>query len=141
MIYLQSHDLLTEIYHKSMLFMEMSILFILFISTWIYHKCTLWHYLFLVPRLIRSWDIRGQLSLVDPGGCRRHMPPPNRIQFFRFCICFCRKAYVSEVGTPNRLAPPPQRKILDPLLVVHNFFTLNTNLQLVMGLLKVIVSV
>ena len=39
--------------------------------------------------------------------------PPNRIQFFHFRICFCQKAYVSEVGAP-------QREILDPPLYSFN---------------------
>ena len=43
------------------------------------------------------------LSLADPGG-RRGARPPNRINFFRFHICFRQKVYVLEVG-----APPPQR--------------------------------
>ena len=42
-------------------------------------------------------------TLADPGGATGvHPPPPNGIQFFRFCIHFCRKAPTSEVG-----APPP----------------------------------
>ena len=32
--------------------------------------------------------------------------PPNRIQFFCFCICFHQKAPTSEVGSPNGLVPP-----------------------------------
>ena len=47
------------------------------------------------------------------GGRRRRPPPPNRINFFRFHICFCQKVYASEVG-----APPPQRGILDPPLLL-----------------------
>ena len=50
--------------------------------------------------------------------------PLNRIQFFHFCICFCRKVPTSEVGAPpQRLGapppPPPQREILDPPLVME----------------------
>ena len=44
--------------------------------------------------------------------------PPNRIQFFRFCMCFCWKAHMSEVGTPQQVSTP-QQKILDPPLPYH----------------------
>ena len=44
--------------------------------------------------------------LADPGGAAG---APNRIQFFHFRICFCRKAYMLEVGAP-------QQEILDPQL-------------------------
>ena len=33
--------------------------------------------------------------------------PPHRIQFFRFCICFCQKAPILEVDAPQRLGAPP----------------------------------
>ena len=45
-------------------------------------------------------------SLADPGGAAG-MRPPNRIQFFCFHTCFCWKAYVSEVGTPQWVSAPP----------------------------------
>ena len=53
----------------------------------------------------KHWRIQGGAA-----GAR----PLNRIQFFHFCICFCRKVPTSEVG-----APPPQREILDPPLVME----------------------
>ena len=61
-------------------------------------------------------------------------PPPNRIQFFRFCICFCQKACVSEVSAP------PQREILDPLLATHtghcNIGSMNLSLKCAFSLLS-----
>ena len=51
------------------------------------------------------------LSLADPGGAASMCPPPppNRIQFFRFHICFGQKVPMSEVGTPQMAwRPPPQ---------------------------------
>ena len=44
-------------------------------------------------------------ALADPGGAAG-APPPNRINFFRFRIRFCRKVYASEVGAP----PPTGRR-------------------------------
>ena len=44
------------------------------------------------------WRIRGGAASTQP---------PNRIQFFHFCICFCQKAPTSEVGAPQRLGTPP----------------------------------
>ena len=43
------------------------------------------------------------------GGAAGAPPPPNRINFFHFCICFSGKVYTSEVGTPPQRvgAPPP----------------------------------
>ena len=38
-------------------------------------------------------------ALADPGGAAGARPP-NRIQFFRFHICFHQKAPTSEVGAP-----------------------------------------
>ena len=60
-------------------------------------------------------------TVADPGGTASACPPPNRIQFFHFHICFCQKASTSEVGAPPpplmaRHPPPPQREILDPPL-------------------------
>ena len=52
--------------------------------------------------------------LADPGGAAGARPP-NRINFFRFCIRFRQKVYALEVGTPNGLVPP-QWEILDPPL-------------------------
>ena len=53
---------------------------------------------------------------------RRRRAPPNRINFFRFRICFCQKVYTSEVGTPPMGRHPPQWKILDlPLITVRQF--------------------
>ena len=46
------------------------------------------------------------MSLADPGGAAG-MHPPNRINFFHFCIRFHEKVYVSEVGTPQRVGAPP----------------------------------
>ena len=34
----------------------------------------------------------------------------NRIQFFRFCICFHWKVYVPEVGAPQQVDAPPNGK-------------------------------
>ena len=50
--------------------------------------------------------------LADPGGhCQCMPPPPNRIQFFHFHICFCQKAPTLEVSIPpNGSAPPPNGK-------------------------------
>ena len=54
-------------------------------------------------------------ALVDPGGTPGARPL-NRIQFFRFRICFRRKVFMSEVvPTPTGRRPPP-REILDPPL-------------------------
>ena len=49
------------------------------------------------------------MSLADPGGALPARTPPNRINFFRFCICFHQKVYASEVGAPPQRvgAPPP----------------------------------
>ena len=44
--------------------------------------------------------------LADPGDATSARPP-NRINFFRFCICFHQKVYASEVGTPQRVGAPP----------------------------------
>ena len=43
------------------------------------------------------------------GGCCQHTLPPNRINFFHFCIHFCQKVYASEVGAPPMgwFPPPP----------------------------------
>ena len=68
---------------------------------------------------LKSYCPKRRLALADPGGHRgvRPPPPPNRINFFRFCIRFCQKVYASEVGTPPTGRRPPQREILDPPLV------------------------
>ena len=52
------------------------------------------------------------LTLVDPGDTTGERSPPDRIQFFCFRICFCRKAPISEVGPPPQMArhPPPNGK-------------------------------
>ena len=55
--------------------------------------------------------------MADPGGCRRRAPL-NRIQFFCFCTCFHRKAYVSEVGAPPPQVGAPPTEILDPPLIL-----------------------
>ena len=47
------------------------------------------------------------LSLADLGGAAGAPPPPNRINFFRFCIHFYQKVYASEVGAPERVGAPP----------------------------------
>ena len=57
-------------------------------------------------------NVHVHIPLADPGGRRWCVPPPpNRINFFHFCICFRQKVYVSEVGAPppppNGSAPPP----------------------------------
>ena len=58
---------------------------------------------FLRTYFLFHWQIQGA-----PPGARLPPPPPNRINFFHFCISFCRKVYVSEVGAPpNGSAPPP----------------------------------
>ena len=56
------------------------------------------------------------VSLGDPEGCHWCMPP-NRIQFFHFCICFCQKAPMLEVSTPPWLGAP-QCEILGPPLSI-----------------------
>ena len=43
------------------------------------------------------------------GGRRRHVPP-NRINFFRFHICFSGKVYTLEVGAPPTGRCPPNGK-------------------------------
>ena len=43
------------------------------------------------------------------GGCHQCVPP-NKIQFFHFCICFCQKAPTLEVSTPPNSSAPPNRK-------------------------------
>ena len=49
-----------------------------------------------------------QCPLADPrGGGAAGARPPNRIQFFRFRICFRQKAPALVVGAPNGSAPPP----------------------------------
>ena len=51
---------------------------------------------------LRQWRIQG----APPAP-----PPPNRIHFFHFCICFCQKVYALEVGaSPNGSASPPNGK-------------------------------
>ena len=69
----------------------------------------------------QSMEVIGVLVWLDIiGGSRGGAAgahPPNRIQFFCFCIHFCQKVPTSEVGAPpNGSVPPPQWEILDPPL-------------------------
>ena len=57
------------------------------------------------------------------GGSAAGVLPPTGIQFFCLCICFCHKAPDLRLAPPQRLGapPPPQRKILDPPLIVQTY--------------------
>ena len=60
-------------------------------------------------------------TVVDPGGAAS-MHPPNRTQFFCFCICFHQKVCMLEIGAPPWVSTPSQwvgtsqKEILDPQL-------------------------
>ena len=64
--------------------------------------------------MLFSWEkgmLQCNLLSLIIGGSRglRRRTPPNRVQFFRFCICFHQKVPMSEFGAPQRLGAPPTR--------------------------------
>ena len=67
------------------------------------------------------WWISSILDIICSGGSTYksfgHMPPPNRIKFFQFYICFHRKAPVLEVDAPPMGVGTPQQEILDLPLI------------------------
>ena len=63
--------------------------------------------------------MKGINTLADPGGTTS-VPPPNRINFFRFRICFRRKVYALEVGAPPTGNPGSATETID-VLFFHCF--------------------
>ena len=67
----------------------------------------------LGPQFCRILVLGPHFSLADPEGCCQHAPP-NRIDFFHFC----RKVYTLEVGAPQWIGTPSNRKSW----ICHCFF-------------------